>query len=62
MVGSGQPSAQGVANNLENKLMHGQICQYITKVQMETEGPNPTLTAEQAAELIYWARVLDPTC
>jgi len=54
--------ANGVIENLTNKLMHGQICQYITKVTMESGGTNPTLTTEQAGELIYWARIIDPNC
>jgi hypothetical protein len=60
--GSGQPNATGVIQNLDQKLMHGLICQYISKVTMESEGPNPTLTTEQAAELLYWARIMDPAC
>ncbi|HZO67486.1 MAG TPA: hypothetical protein VFB74_21005 [Kribbellaceae bacterium] len=60
--GSGSPNATGVIQDLQNKLMHGQICQYISKVSREAEEPNPTLTAAQAAELIYWARIMDPTC
>ncbi|WP_173054852.1 carboxypeptidase regulatory-like domain-containing protein [Phytohabitans houttuyneae] len=59
---SGSPNAQGVIQDLTNKLEHGKICQYILKVNKEATGPNPTLTAAQAAELVYWARILDPTC
>jgi hypothetical protein len=59
---SGSPNANGVIQDLTNKLLHGQICQYITKVNRETSEPNPTLTTVQAAELGYWARILDPSC
>ncbi|HET8660361.1 MAG TPA: hypothetical protein VFM55_15345 [Micromonosporaceae bacterium] len=62
VAGSGSPNATGVIQDLQTKLLHGQICLYITKVTNEASGANPTLTAEQAAELIYWARILDPTC
>jgi len=62
VAGSGSPNATGVIHDLQTKLMHGLICQYITKVTNEAAEPNPTLTADQAAELIYWARILDPTC
>jgi hypothetical protein len=50
---SGAPNANGVINDLANKLAHGQICLYITKVNDETAGPHPTLTHSQATELIY---------
>ena len=59
---SGSPNANGVINDLDNKLAHNQICLYITKVAEQVSAPNPTLTSTQAAELIYWARILDPTC
>lgn len=62
VTASGSPNANGVIQDLRNKLLHGQICQYIAKVTKETTGPNPTLITEQAAELIYWARILDPNC
>jgi hypothetical protein len=59
---SGSPSARGVIEDLEHKLLHGQMCLFIEKVNREASGPNPTLTAAQAAELVYWARILDPAC
>lgn len=59
---SGQPNANGVIQSLQNKLLHGLICQCIAKVTMEATGSNPTLTTAQANELIYWARLMDPSC
>lgn len=61
MNGSGSPNTTGVIQDLSNKLAHGQICQYILKVNKETTGGNPTLNTAQAAELVYWARTLDPS-
>ncbi|MFG2059431.1 hypothetical protein ACGFI9_36010 [Micromonospora sp. NPDC048930] len=60
--GSGAPQADGMIQNLDNKLLHGQICQYIATVNRQTSVDNPTLTRDQAAELVYWARIFDPTC
>jgi hypothetical protein len=62
VTGSGSPNRNGVIHDLDNKLAHDQICLYIGKADGETRGPHPTLTTAQAAELIYWARILDPTC
>lgn len=62
VTASGSPNANGVVQDLRNKLLHGQICLYVAKVDKESQPPNATLTAAQAAELVYWARVLDPSC
>ena len=62
VTSSGSPDANGVIHDLQNKLLHNQICQYIAKVNNESQPPNATLTAAQASELIYWARILDPSC
>jgi hypothetical protein len=56
------PNAHGIAHDLANKLRNGQICAYITKVRAEAQGTHPAFTTAQAAELEYWARLLDPTC
>ncbi|MFI7284122.1 hypothetical protein ACIBOV_28070, partial [Micromonospora chersina] len=60
--GSGAPQSNGMIQDLDNKLWHGQICKYIATVYKQKDVENPSLTEEQAAELIYWARILDPTC
>ncbi|MCW2505012.1 MAG: hypothetical protein JWO79_3296, partial [Actinomycetia bacterium] len=59
---SGSPNADGVSHDLANKLAHGQYCNYIDTVNREPGGSHPALTTTQAAELVYWARILDPTC
>ncbi|MEU7872556.1 Neogenin, partial [Dactylosporangium sp. NPDC049140] len=58
----GAPNANGLTHDLANKLAHGQICQYITTVGNAAGGPHPALTAAQAADLTYWARLLNPMC
>jgi hypothetical protein len=60
--GSGAPNANGVIHDLKNKLLHDHICQYIAKVNDAAAAPTPSLTTTQAAELIYWARILNPNC
>ncbi|MEU5789759.1 carboxypeptidase-like regulatory domain-containing protein, partial [Micromonospora purpureochromogenes] len=60
--GSGSSNVQGVTQDLSNKLEHGQLCQYVLKVNKEVTGDNPTLTPAQATELTYWARILGSTC
>jgi hypothetical protein len=62
LAGSPASNAHGVLEDLTNKLDHGQICQYILKVNKEATGQDPAFTVAQAAELVYWARILDPTC
>ncbi len=56
------PDVNGLRDNLTKMLQRGQVCQFILKVNKETDGGNPKLTTQQAAELTYWARILDPTC
>ncbi|MDQ1645309.1 MAG: hypothetical protein QOJ50_1493, partial [Cryptosporangiaceae bacterium] len=59
---SGAPNADGLSHDLANKLAHGQYCNYIDTVNAQPGGPHPALTTTQAADLVYWARILDPTC
>lgn len=62
VLGSASPNTDGVLQDLDNKLAHNQICLFIRKVLDEPSAPNPTLTTVQAAELVYWAKLLDPGC
>ncbi|MGR6320031.1 hypothetical protein Q2K19_25720 [Micromonospora soli] len=60
--GSGAPQSNGMIQDLDNKLLHSNFCQYVSTVNKQAEVENPTLTAAQAEELVYWAHILDPTC
>ena len=63
MSASGQNNINGVIHSLDNHLADNQIfCLYISKVGEQVDGPQPTLTAAQAAELIDRARQLDGSC
>lgn len=59
---SGAPNSNGITHKLANQLTNGDICGYIASVQQESTNPHPALTPQRAAELIYWARILDPNC
>lgn len=59
---SGSPNSSGAISSLMAKLNAGQVCQFISGVNQQTSGPHPTLTSAQATELIYWARIIDPSC
>ncbi|WP_272493137.1 fibronectin type III domain-containing protein [Jidongwangia harbinensis] len=48
----------GLGQDLCNKLDHGQIELYISKVLKEPKDKKAGLTAAQADELVYWARLL----
>jgi hypothetical protein len=48
----------GLGQDLSNKLAHGQIDLYISKVLKEPKDKKAGLTAAQSDELVYWARLL----
>ncbi|MGA5299422.1 fibronectin type III domain-containing protein [Nucisporomicrobium flavum] len=48
----------GLGQDLTNKLEHGQYDLYVSKVLKEPKGNKAGLTAAQADELVYWARLL----
>ncbi|MEV4702036.1 fibronectin type III domain-containing protein [Actinoplanes sp. NPDC049316] len=48
----------GLGQDLTNKLEHGQYDLYVSKVLKEPKGKKAGLTAAQADELVYWARLL----
>jgi len=50
----------GAFQSLDNALAHAHYCEFINKVNIELGQGN--LTTTQAADLTYWARILDPTC
>jgi hypothetical protein len=55
-------TASGLVTDTDAKLAKGQYCLYIQRITKETAAKAPAITAGQAAELIYWARVLNPSC
>jgi hypothetical protein len=59
---SGSSNANGVFHSLIAQLAGPHTCSYISRVDKEAHASRPALTVQQAAELSYWARVLDPTC
>jgi hypothetical protein len=59
---SSSPRDIGASIVLNTLLTTNQICLYITSVGQQSQGIWPPLSTTQAAELIYWARVLRPTC
>ncbi|MEV6600015.1 fibronectin type III domain-containing protein [Actinoplanes sp. NPDC051346] len=51
-------ASNGLEKDLTNKLQHGQYDLYISKVLKEPTDKKAGLTVTQAAELVYWARLL----
>jgi hypothetical protein len=56
------PRDLGASIVLNTLLATNQVCLYITSVGQQSQGLWPPLTTAQANELVYWARVLRPTC
>jgi hypothetical protein len=52
-------ASNGISKDLTSKLAHGQFGQYITKVLSLSEGNRPVLSRTTAAELTYWAGILN---
>ncbi|BFU48164.1 hypothetical protein KRMM14A1004_64010 [Krasilnikovia sp. MM14-A1004] len=50
-------ATNGLEQDLTNKISHGQYDLFISKVQKEPKANKPGLTAAQADELVYWARL-----
>ncbi|BFU44735.1 fibronectin type III domain-containing protein [Krasilnikovia sp. MM14-A1004] len=50
---------KGTLTELDNKLDHGQFALYSVKILAEAVSKKPTVTAANAAALMYWAAVLD---
>lgn len=59
---TGAPNAPGAAKNLNQLLEKQQVCEYIKQVHRHATQPPNALTTDQAAELTYWAHLLEPDC
>ncbi|GEM_PF-5686976 len=55
-------SNSDLVRDLDSKYTKGQFCEYAATVTKEAAASKPRFTAEQAAELLYWVRLVGPTC